>query len=105
MSKLVKPREAAQRKLSQHKDSEAKRAEVNILADKLISSPEYKWLKLICVDIAKEYRTAPGTTPDEDYSYQIHCKAIYFYNKMFQKVESYAKQQKRRAEQYTSTDW
>ena len=105
MSKLVLPREITERKQSQRKDSSAKKAEQNILADRLIISPEYALLKRIALSIASEYRTTPGTTPEEDYSYQIYCKALYFYNKMFSRIEEMAQAQKRRELKNTDEGW
>lgn len=99
------PREAAARKQSLRKDSSAKKAEINILADRLVISAEYKWLKEIAKEIAIQYRTAPGATPAEDHSYLTHCKILWAYNKMFEKVESYAKMQQRRKPDNANNGW
>jgi hypothetical protein len=100
MSKLVQGRRQSQRK-----DSEAKKSEISIMADKLIISPEYKWLKKIAANIASEYRTIPGTTANEEFSYQVHCHALYFYNKMFAEVEKFAKLQRRRGMNEDDSGW
>jgi hypothetical protein len=105
MSKLVLPREITEHKQSRRKDSSAKKAEQNILADRLIISAEYALLKRIAASIASEYRTTPGATPEEDYSYQIYCKALYFYNKMFSRVEGMAQAQKRREQKDDDSRW
>ena len=99
------PREITAAKQSRRKDSSAKQAEVNILADRLIVSPEYALLKRIASSIASEYRSTPGTTPEEDYSYQIYCKALYFYNKMFARIEGMAQAQKRREQKDGDSGW
>jgi uncharacterized protein with PIN domain len=101
----VLPREITAAKQSRRKDSNAKKAEQNIIADRLLISREYALLKRIALSIASEYRSAPGTTPEEDYSYQIYCKALYFYNKMFSRVEEMAKAQKRREQKDGDSGW
>lgn len=68
-------------------------------------SPEYKWLKQLAIQIASKYSTMPGITPEADYSYQQYCKALYFYNTMFEEVEKLAKLQVRRESNNATNDW
>lgn len=75
------------------------------MVDRLIISPEYALMKQIGMKEICKYRTAPGTTQEENFSYQIHCYGLYFYNKMFSEVEKLAKLQKRKETSNVVDSW
>lgn len=52
-----------------------------------------------------KYRTAPGTTSEENFSYQVYCHGLYFYNKMFSEVEKLAKLHKQREANNEHDGW
>ena len=91
-------------KQSRRKVSNSKRNEVSIMANRLVSSPEYKWIKAIAEDTAKGYRTVPGTTREENEGYLTHCIIVWAYNMMFKKIETFAKNTTIRSKETNADD-
>ena len=105
MSKLVLPRELRERKQSQLKDSSAKKTQVKTEMRRLAQMREYKALKILAKDIANTYRSMPGTTPGEDASYLTHCKILWAYSTLFNKVEKLAQLEKGSEEKNIDDGW
>jgi hypothetical protein len=72
---------------------------------RLAQTREYKALKLLAQSIANTYRNIPGTTPGEDASYLTHCKVLWAYNTLFNKVEQLAHLERRGEEQHADKGW
>jgi hypothetical protein len=72
---------------------------------RLAQMREYKALKRLAQSIANTYRNIPGTTPGEDASYLTHCKVLWAYNTLFNKIEQLAQLEKGSEQNNTDNGW
>jgi len=76
-----------------------------MMLGRLVTSPEYTYIKKMAQGVAMQYRTSPGTTQEENQSYLTHCTILWAYNMLWGMVEGIAKIQPTRTTENANDGW